>query len=282
QKKTFTIYVDTGKEDYKQDHRVYANLVVDEPEVCVYNSKEIRFKKGNYTPATIPPAIGVCVAGQTQACGSDIGVCKKGVQSCVNCAWGSCAGEVKGVREVCGDELDNDCNGRIDCEDSYCSNSAGCKTDTTGSEDGDQDGLPDRWEERYFDDVEFYTSDDDPDNDGFTNIQEYVSGTDPNDGESKPESGIVKTLLVILGALVVVGILIFIILKYAKKPEEGKMRTPKKAEASSGASDESLKKMEEYIKNSFDKGYTQQQIKTALAIKGWNKAEIETGFKKVK
>ena len=60
------------------------------------------------------------------------------------------------------------------------------------------------------------------------------------------------------------------------------MRTPKKAEASSGASDESLKKMEEYIKNSFDKGYTQQQIKTALAIKGWNKAEIETGFKKVK
>ncbi|MBK9265372.1 MAG: choice-of-anchor L domain-containing protein [Polyangiaceae bacterium] len=57
-----------------------------------------------------------CTDGATQACysgalGTDgVGVCKKGVQTCVNGAWGACAGEVVPTAETC-NALDDDCNG---------------------------------------------------------------------------------------------------------------------------------------------------------------------------
>ncbi|WP_323601814.1 hypothetical protein, partial [Rheinheimera pleomorphica] len=45
--------------------------------------------------------------------------------------------------------------------------------------DTDNDGLPDDWEHRYFNDLSMLASDD-PDNDGFTNLQELLQGTDPS------------------------------------------------------------------------------------------------------
>jgi hypothetical protein len=61
-------------------------------------------------------------ATQTQACGSSVGACKAGTQSrtctesCLWPAWSSCggAGYVLPSAEVCGDGVDNDCNGGTD------------------------------------------------------------------------------------------------------------------------------------------------------------------------
>jgi hypothetical protein len=63
-----------------------------------------------------------CAPDDTRACGSALGGCTPGVQSCVENAgdwqWGSCQGGTPPTEELCGDELDNDCDGSIDngCE----------------------------------------------------------------------------------------------------------------------------------------------------------------------
>jgi hypothetical protein len=51
--------------------------------------------------------------GLTRPCGSDIGECKKGIQTCNMGVWGACVGEIKPKTEIC-DGKDNNCNGSID------------------------------------------------------------------------------------------------------------------------------------------------------------------------
>ena len=64
---------------------------------------------------------GTCTPGDTHACydGSsgteNIGPCKGGTVTCgATGTWGACMGEVRPTGEVCGDNIDNNCNGQID------------------------------------------------------------------------------------------------------------------------------------------------------------------------
>jgi hypothetical protein len=54
-----------------------------------------------------------CPAGAVRPCGSDVGGCKKGTQTCTAGAWGDCAGETPPAPETC-DGADNDCDGLVD------------------------------------------------------------------------------------------------------------------------------------------------------------------------
>ena len=281
-RKSFTLYLQSGKEDYKHDHSVYLAVEVDEPEVCVYTSKEVRFKKGGPNVTLPPVTIGPgpsdkCVTGQTQPCGSDVGVCKKGIQRCIQGVWGGCSGEVKGTREVCGDILDNDCNGQVDCEDAACGGQLTCKGGGDASRDNDQDGLPDYWEQKYFGSLDLANGDEDSDGGGMSNLQEYVDGTDPMDSVDDLKGGSWGKVLLIFGIVVILAAVGYVVVKYRKKPE-GKSVILKKPE---GLSSESVQRMEQYIQISLKKGYSEQQIKTALAVKGWTKREIEDAFKRV-
>ncbi len=56
-----------------------------------------------------------CIDGTTQPCGPDTGACRAGVQSCIDGRWeAACIAAVPPAPELCGDGLDNDCNGFID------------------------------------------------------------------------------------------------------------------------------------------------------------------------
>lgn len=54
-----------------------------------------------------------CVIGETKNCGTNVGVCEYGTQTCVAGHWGVCSGGINPSTEVC-DGLDNDCDGSVD------------------------------------------------------------------------------------------------------------------------------------------------------------------------
>jgi hypothetical protein len=57
----------------------------------------------------------VCNESSTDVCGSNIGVCEEGVKTCTNCRWGECEGDVEPFEdEICGNGLDDNCDGVID------------------------------------------------------------------------------------------------------------------------------------------------------------------------
>lgn len=80
-----------------------------------------------------------------------------------------------GAAEICGNGVDNNCDGLTDC-------------------DKDDDGLLDDWEQQIADDDPADVIEDihdvlpggDYDGDGYTNLEEYQAGSDPTDPESVP------------------------------------------------------------------------------------------------
>lgn len=67
-----------------------------------------------------------CVLGDTRDCyggatGTEgVGACHGGYQTCVDNAWGLCDEEQRPVFEVCGNGVDNDCDGLADNDDGDC------------------------------------------------------------------------------------------------------------------------------------------------------------------
>jgi hypothetical protein len=54
------------------------------------------------------------------------------------------------------------------------------------TDDSDGDGLPDTWETTYFTNITAYAAADDPDSDGFTNLEEFEGGSNPMLAASTP------------------------------------------------------------------------------------------------
>ncbi|MGM0557584.1 MAG: SUMF1/EgtB/PvdO family nonheme iron enzyme [Myxococcota bacterium] len=54
-----------------------------------------------------------CTDGDTRDCGTNVGECELGTQTCDQGTWGTCEGNVASTDEVC-DGLDNDCDGTVD------------------------------------------------------------------------------------------------------------------------------------------------------------------------
>ena len=73
-------------------------------------------------------------------------------------------------------------DGQADSNVATVSITVGAYTDT------DADGMDDAWEVSYFGDLSHGPSED-PDGDGYTNMEEYQAGTDPTDPASKPGTG---------------------------------------------------------------------------------------------
>jgi len=103
---------------------------------------------------------------------------------------------------------------------------------TEWKEDVDDDGLPDGWEELYFDNIELAGPGDDPDGDLFSNSKEYEMGTDPNDAESYPlgkadievaskdEGGVPSWLIIVIIVFVVLGLGLVAMIMVVKKKKD--------------------------------------------------------------
>ena len=81
-----------------------------------------------------------CYAGPPATLG--VGTCAGGTRDCSAGTWGACTGSITPVTEVCGDNLDNDCDGVVD---DGCSTCVATEQDETTCDglDNDCDGLID-------------------------------------------------------------------------------------------------------------------------------------------
>jgi hypothetical protein len=77
-------------------------------------SNDYKTNIGNVLPVRGgPDSDDDCITGTTQPCGSDVGECKSGIQTCIIGQWGACEGETGPSPEIC-DGNDNNCDGQTD------------------------------------------------------------------------------------------------------------------------------------------------------------------------
>lgn len=55
-----------------------------------------------------------CIDDATRPCGSDVGACETGVETCAAGAWSACEGAVEPITEACDGVVDESCDGTVD------------------------------------------------------------------------------------------------------------------------------------------------------------------------
>ncbi len=143
--------------------------------------------------------------------------------------------------------------------------------------DTDNDGLPDGWEvDNDLDPLDDGTTDvingpeGDPDDDGFSNLDEYNKGTDPRDSASKPEKKDDEDNMMLYLIIIIIIIVIIVLLAVAmsrRKPTEDELLAAEEEEL---AADTELEGME-------DKGLDEKAAEDK-SEKESESAEDEGGF----
>jgi hypothetical protein len=66
----------------------------------------------------IDEGISCCREGESRECGISVGACESGIQECIGESWGPCMGSIEPVQEICFNDIDDSCDGRVDegCE----------------------------------------------------------------------------------------------------------------------------------------------------------------------
>ena len=87
-----------------------------------------------------------CVDGATRACGSDVGACSAGTQTCEGGAWRACMGAIGPAPEICEGREDESCDGAVD-EGCDCTDGAtrACGSDTGACSAGTQTCAAGTW-----------------------------------------------------------------------------------------------------------------------------------------
>ncbi|MBN1156190.1 hypothetical protein JXA85_01110 [Candidatus Woesearchaeota archaeon] len=248
-----------------------------------------------------------CTINETQSCGSAMGECTKGTQTCIDGEWGSCEGGNMPSPEEC-DGKDNDCDGDIDedltapsCElnegvcinaKKVCGGSGGwqaCtrtsygsayRTEETSADcdglDNDCDGDIDEGCET-FDNGGYAETTSGNDQDWMTNemdqgYEEDFADMDGGGGGGLMFIALIGLVVVLLGA---VGYLL-----YNSKKKSMPKSTPSFEGEQPGVED--LENLKKYISKTLDMGFTDVEIGHTLAEAGWNDRDIAEAFDDVK
>jgi len=136
------------------------------------------------------------------------------------------------------------------------------KVENSVDADSDVDGMPDTWEFSNFGSLDEGPADD-YDNDGFTNLAEYIAGTDPDDSSDYPTEPVVEEdsaamkflkdnwlilLIVIVVVLILIIVLIVVIVKLKKKAAKKREQEGRDAERMK-ALDDLHKGMDQMVKD---------------------------------
>ena len=219
--------------------------------------------------------------------------------------------------ELCTDGIDNDCDDLVDGADSECIATgcveswqcgdylpSSCESGETqtrtctdlrscgtvlnkpstsricvidgGGDDTDNDDLPDSWEMQYFNTLQ-HGRDDDFDEDGFTNYEEYLNGTNPKVPEEDGGLGFWIVAIIII-VILIAGAAFYLIAKKGDKPSVGdSSRVNKSMEFKHTGLDP---KLTNYVAQCRAKNIPEQTIKRTLTRSGWKAGDIEKALKK--